>query len=82
MFFCEEKQSQLINRFLYKNVLILWRQSATNGVRRVRTYAKETNSLPDVSGKIYCSTLAYALQAFPVQSNKISYHMEYATIFL
>ena len=32
-------------------------QDATN----VRTYAKETNFLPDVRGKIYCSTLVYAL---------------------
>ena len=27
MFFCEEKQNQLINRFLYKNVFILWQQN-------------------------------------------------------
>ena len=36
-------------------------QGATNGVCLVRTYAKETNFLPDVRGKIYCSTLVYAL---------------------
>ena len=42
----------------------------------------EANSLPDVHGKIYCSTMACALLAFPAYTNKISYHMRYATIFL
>ena len=27
MFFCKEKQSQLINHFLYKKVFILWQQN-------------------------------------------------------
>ena len=38
--------------------------------------------LPEVCGKIYCSMLAYALQAFPVYANKISYLMAYTTVFL
>ena len=36
-------------------------QGATNGVRRVCTYTKETNSLPGVHEKVYCSVLACAL---------------------
>ena len=37
---------------------LLTRQvGATNGLPRGRTYAKETNSLSDVRGKICCSTL-------------------------
>ena len=63
-----------------KGTIVL--QGAINGVFRIHTYAKETNSLSHVRGKIYCSTLAYALEAFPVCANKVSYHMAYATIFL
>ena len=66
--------------YSFKNVIII--QGATNGVCHVHTYAKETNSLPDVHGNIYCSTLAYTLLVFPVYANKISYHMTYTTIFL
>ena len=36
-------------------------QGATNDEWRIQTYTLEANSLPDVHGKIYCSTLAYAL---------------------
>ena len=36
-------------------------QGATNDECRIRTYTLEANSLPDVHGKIYCSTVAYAL---------------------
>ena len=32
-------------------------QGATNSVRHIHTYAKETNSLPDAHGKIYCSNV-------------------------
>ena len=32
-----------------------------NKLRRMHTYAKETNSLPDLRGKLYCSMLAYTL---------------------
>ena len=49
-------------------------QGGTNGVCRINTDTKETDSLPDIHGEIY------TLEAFPVYANKISSHMPYATI--
>ena len=54
---CADKCSEC----MAENWKMKYRQGATNGVRRVRTYTKGTNSFPDVRGKLYCYTLVYAL---------------------
>ena len=49
---------------VYWGVALLGSHAFTAGFNKCnksRTYAKETNSLPDVRGKIYSSTLAYTL---------------------
>ena len=48
---------------------------ATNGVCHINAYAKEKNYLPDICRIIFCSMLAYILEACPVYTNKITYHM-------
>ena len=45
------------SKFYFIILLVVCHHGATNGVCRVRMYAKETNPLPDVHGKIYCSKL-------------------------
>lgn len=48
---------------------------ATSDVCHIHAYAKEKNYLPDICRIIFCSMLAYILEAFPVYANKITYHM-------